>query len=155
MTKEELRTEYVNKGWEVQPVDVFETRPDPDGGTIEVRTGGWNKVSDIEGKVKYDVNAVSPDNEFVTAQVVVTDDGGAGETAVALGAWKDRTPDFGGRLRTYLATVEQAAAVFAIAVINQFNADSVAECKAYMADGSVKTYAVKERNDTFDHKELI
>jgi hypothetical protein len=136
MNKAELRDSYVAKGWEVQPV------------------ADWRQVSSVEGKVKYDVNVVSPKEDFATAQVVVVDDGGAGETAVADGVWKDKEPTFDTRLRDHLATLE-AGPVFAVAVVETYGADSVAECKAYMNDGSVKDYVVKERNDTFDHKELI
>ena len=132
MTKEALRTEYVNLGWEVQPVV------------------NWKVVSQIEGKTKYDVNVVSPANVFGTAQVVEDASG-----AVAEGFWKDSGPTFTVRLRTFLNTIEELAPVFAVATNDNKEQDQVATCIAYMEDGSIKNYAIKERNDTFSYVELV
>lgn len=133
MTKDELRTSYVDLGWEVQPV------------------ASWGVVSVVEGKTKYDVNVVSPDNKFGTAQIVED-----GTGAVAEGFWKEAVVDtFTSRLRTYLDTIEDLATVFAVAVTDTKEADSVATCIAYMEDGSAKNYVVKERADVFTHVELV
>lgn len=139
MTKEELRTQYITDGWEVQPV------------------ANWTPVSAVEGLIKYDVNVVSPDNKFFTAQVVVKDDGGVSENAVPEGQWKNQTPSFAEALRTFLDTRE-VGSVFAIAVSQIREADEVAEAEVYTNSASdvVKdTYVVKRRNDTFDFKKLV
>lgn len=152
MTKEELRADYISKGWTVDP--IFITISGPDG---DVQQPNWKVVSNVDGVVKYDVNVISPENRFGTAQVVVTDDNGAGESAVADGFWVDKVQPitFEGELKTYLETIEASAQVFAVAVTLANTTDEIAECKAYMEDGSVKNYVVKRRNDTFTHKELI
>ena len=135
MTKSELRQSYVNEGWEVQPV------------------AQWAKVSEVEGKAKYDVNAVSPDNRFGTAQVVVTDDGGASETAVAEGFWKEASSTFDAEVRGYVSSLE-GGPVFAVAVTEVYSGDEIAEAKAYMDDGTVNNYVVKRRSGTFSFKQL-
>lgn len=134
MTKEQLRTSYVDKGWEVQPVS------------------DWTLVSSIEGKEKYDVNAVSPENKFGTAQVVVKD----GE-ATALGFWVDAPTTFAVDLRAFIDTME-AGTIFAISVTEIKEADEIAEVKAYKESGSdvtVDSYVVKRRNDTFSFKKIV
>jgi len=131
MTKEELRTQYVNQGWEVQPV------------------ADWRVVSQIEGKTKYDVNAVSPVNVFGTAQVVEDSTG-----AVAEGFWKDKDTTFTEDLRAYAQSLE-AGQVFAVSLGEISDADEVAEVKVYKDDGSVQNFAVKRRNGTFEHVALI
>lgn len=136
MTKSELRQSYVNEGWEVQPV------------------AQWVKVSEVEGKAKYDVNAVSPDNKFGTAQVVVTDDGGAGETAVAEGFWKEASPNFDAEVRSYVSGLE-GNGVFAVAVAQVYAGDEIAEAKAYMDDGTVGEYVVKRRQGAFSFAQLV
>lgn len=133
MNKEALRTEFINKGWEVQPV------------------ADWTTVSVIEGKTKYDVNAVSPENVFGTAQVVEDANG-----AVADGFWKDKV-DFTTDLRAFLDSKE-AGAVYAISATEIKEADEVAEVKVYSGvTGGVEvaTYVVKRRNDTFDFKKIV
>lgn len=132
MTKEQLRTSYTDLGWEVQPV------------------ADWVVVSLIEGKTKYDVNVVSLENQFGTAQVVEDATG-----AVAEGFWKTSEVSFGEGLRTFLDTLEALAPVFAVSVSDSKEADRVATCIGYMTDGSVKNYSVKERGDVFSYVELI
>lgn len=136
MNKQELRADYISRGWEVQPVS------------------DWRLVQVNVGKALYDVNVVNPKDEFCVAQVVVVNDNGIDETATPKGVWKDATPDFAARLREYLDSIEGAAGVFAIAVANMYASDQVAECLAYKTDGSVTNYVVKERNDTFSFKAL-
>jgi CxxC motif-containing protein len=133
MTQEELRTEYIGRGYTVEPVET------------------WILVSKVDGVEKYDVNVITPDNRFVTAQVVVRD----GE-AEATGVWKEvEMPEsFEQRLRVYIRTLE-GGTVFAIALDEVKEADSVATATAYMSDGSKKRYVVKERDNTFSNKELI
>ena len=137
MNKETLRTHYVELGWEVQPV------------------ANWRLVSQVEGKSKYDVNAVSPANVFGTAQVVVTDDNGANEEAVAEGFWKDKTESFTEALRTQALTYEAAASIFAVKLGEVSEADEVGEVVVYNEDGSKATYVVKRRDGTFSHKALV
>ena len=133
MTKETLRTSYTDLGWEVQPV------------------ANWTVVSLIEGKTKYDVNVVSPENVFGTAQVVEDSSG-----AVAEGMWKvDAVDTFKTRLRTFLDTIEVVATVFAVSVTDTKEEDGVATCTVYMEDGSLKNYVIKERTGTFSYIELI
>ena len=137
MTKEELRTHYTGLGWEVQPVQ------------------NWLLVSSVEGKHKYDVNVASPDNKFGTAQVVVTDDGGANEEAVAEGFWKEAATSFTEALRTHARSFEDAAAVFAVKLGDVSEADEVGDVTVYKTDGSIEKYVVKRRNDTFEHTVLV
>lgn len=132
MNKEELRDSYIAKGWEVQPV------------------ANWLKVSEVEGKAKYDVNAVSPDNVFGTAQVVEQNG-----IATAEGFWKDKADSFEGRLRTYLDTIEANASIFAISTKTLSARDSVAVCIAYKEDGTLSEYVVKERDNTFSFNQLV
>jgi len=136
MTKNELRQSYVDAGWTVQAV------------------AQWLLVSEVDGKRKYDVNAVSPENRFGTAQVVVDDDGGAGESAVAQGFWVDQGETFSQAVRDYARTLEQGG-IFAITVEDISEQDEVAEALVYNADGSTARYAVKRRADTFSVVALI
>lgn len=147
MTKQELRDYYAGLGWEVPEPTIIDS---------EGTRSNWQKVSNVEGKVKYDVPVVSPDNKFGTAQVVVTDDGGAGETAVAEGFWKDQPATFNDELRTFLDSKE-GGQVYAIVTNEIFVADEAAEVTAYQGASTVspKRYIVKKRNDTFDFKEVI
>jgi len=131
MTKEQLRTEYITKGWTVQEV------------------ADWRKVSDVEGVEKYDVNVVSPDNRFGTAQVVVRSD-----EAVADGLLKDKEDSFTDRLRTFVRTLE-AGTVFAVSLGDVSDEDCVGIANVYFTDGTKKTFVVKERNNTFTYKQLI
>lgn len=135
MNKAELRTQYITEGWEVQ--DVVD----------------WRKVSEVKGKVKYDVNAVSPDNKFGTAQVIVTDDGGASEEAIADGFWKTSTTSFSEALRTFARGLE-GGVLFAVKLGEVSEQDEVGLVTAYFTDKSTKTFAVKRRNSAFSHQEL-
>jgi len=134
-TKSELRGTYVAAGWEVQQVQ------------------NWLLVSEVEGKRLYDVNVVSPEDKWGTAQVVVVDDGGAGETATAAGFWADQPSTFDADIRSYARGLEGnavgATTIFAITVTQVFAADEVALATAYMADGTHSSYVVKRRADTF------
>ena len=131
MTKEELRTHYVDLGWEVQPV------------------ANWTLVSKVEGKEKFDVNCVSPANQFGTAQVVVDANG-----AVAEGFWKEATESFTEALRTHVRTFE-GGAIFAVSLGAISEADEVGEATVYNADGSKETYVVKRREGAFSHVALV
>jgi hypothetical protein len=130
MNKTQLRDDYISNGWEVQPV------------------ANWRLVSSVEGKNKYDINAVSPDNKFGTAQCVVTDDGGPSEEAIPLGFWVTPETSFNAALRTYLDTLETGD-VFATAATQVFADAEVAEVNGYKTDGSVAKYCVKRRSGTF------
>ena len=132
MTKEELRTHYVDLGWEVQPV------------------ANWTLVSKVEGKEKFDVNCVSPANAFGTAQVVVDANG-----AVAEGFWKEATESFTEALRTHARSFEAGATIFATSLSNVVEADEVGEVTVYKEDGSKETYVVKRREGTFSHVALV
>jgi len=132
MNKLELRDSFIAKGWTVEPVV------------------DWRLVSQVEDVEKYDVNVVSPDDTFQTAQVKVI-----GDVATPLGAFKEVPSTFSERLRTFLDTIEVSAGVFAVVVSDTKESDEVATCVAYMEDGSVANYAVKERADTFSFKELV
>lgn len=136
MNKSDLRQSYIGAGWEVQPV------------------AQWVKVSEVGGKTKYDVNAVSPDNVFGTAQVVVTDDGGASESAVAEGFWKEVSATFDAEVRGYVSSLE-GGTVFAVAVTEVYSGDEIAEAKAYMDDGMVNNYVVKRRSGAFSFTQLV
>ena len=139
MNKETLRTSYIDKGWEVQPV------------------ADWRLVSAVEGKVKYDVNVASPEDKFGTVQVVVLEDGKVGESSTAGGFWKDAVSDFGSDLRAFL-TGKEKGSVYAISVSSTKEQDEVAEVKVYttVTGGvEVSTYVVKRRADVFDFKQII
>lgn len=135
MTKEELRTNYINQGWEVQPI------------------ADWILVSFVEGKVKYDVNVVSPENRFGTVQVVVVDNEGVNEEATAEGFWKEIATPFRDEVRTFLDTKE-VGTVFAVAITNVFEEDLIAEAKAYLTDFSTKNYVIKKRDDVLSFQEI-
>ena len=136
MTKTELRQSFVALGWEVQPVVQ------------------WVKVSEVQGKSKYDVNAVSPEDAFGTAQVVVVDDSGAGESATAAGFWVAPSTTFDEDTRAY-ATGLEGGNVFSVSVTDVNSADKVALATAYMSDGSVNNYVIKRRADTFSYQLLL
>lgn len=140
MNKSELRNSYVVAGWAVEAV------------------AQWTKVSDIGGKAKYDVNVVSPGNDFFTAQVVVTDDGGPAENALAIGRWEARTPTFVDDLRTFLRGREDAiASVYAIAVKDVYEADEIAVVIVYSTGAGNVTaadYVVKRRSGAFDFQPI-
>lgn len=87
-TKAELRSSYITAGWDIQPLP-------------------WQQVSaDHLDRVKYDLDVVDPDGEFFTAQVVVTDDGGANESAVAKGRLAMAAETFEDAARAWLLTQE-------------------------------------------------
>lgn len=133
MTQESLRSEYINKGYTVDPVE------------------NWFKVSVVDGVEKYDVNVITPDERFVTAQVIVRD----GEASVA-GVWKEQevVESFTDKLRAHVRTLE-GGAVFAISLGEVSEADKVGLATVYFSDGSTKKFVVKERNGSFTHKELL
>ena len=136
-TKSELRQSFVDQGWVVQPV------------------ADWLLVSTVDGIVKYDVNVVSPSPEyrFGTAQVVVTDNGGAAEEATPFGAFSPSEPSFDQAVREYAAGLE-GATIFAVAITDVFPSDEVALATAYLATGAQAHYVVKRRNGTFTPLEL-
>jgi len=132
MNKEELRTHYVGLGWTAQPV------------------ADWRKVSDVEGVEKYDVNVVSPDNVFGTAQVVVRDG-----VATAEGMLKDKVESFTEALRTHARSFEAEAPVFAVKLGEVSEQDEVGEVTVYNTDGSTVSYVVKRRDGAFEHQALV
>jgi len=139
MTKDELRTQYVGQGWTVQP------------------TASWIKTSDVDGKLKYDVNVVSPDNIFGTAQVIVTGDGTSSEAASAWGMLKAPAATFDQDLRAFLDSKE-GGAVYCIAVTNSKPSDEVATVVTYetVTGGvSAKNYVVKRRAGVFAFQPLV
>ena len=135
-TKAELRQSYIDAGWEVEPV------------------AKWRNAGSVGNKTKYDVHVFSPENKKGDAQVVVTDDGGQSESAVAEGFWKDTPSTFDADVREYASGLE-GGQVFAVAITQVFAADEVAEARAYMSDGSTKQYVVKRRSGSFSFKELV
>lgn len=139
MNKTELRDSYIAKGWEVQPV------------------ANWLKVSEVEGKVKYDVNVVSPDNVFGTAQVVITGDNTPEEATEVLGLWKEKEEGatFQERLRTFLNGIEEVASIFAVKTKDVSEKDAVATCSVYKTDGTTQTYVVKERDGVITYNALV
>ena len=136
MNKTELRQSFVDLGWEVEPV------------------AGWIKVSEVQGKSKYDVNAVSPEDAFGTAQVVVVDDSGAGESATAAGFWVAPSTTFHEETRAFASGLE-GGTVFAVAVTDVNAADEIALATAYMSDGAVNNYVIKRRSNAFSFKLLL
>lgn len=130
MTYDALLADYETKGWKI------------DRGSATI-------VSDVGGVIKYDINVVSPDNQFGTAQVVVKN----GE-AYATGFWQERTDTtFAERLNTYVRSMETGD-VFAITVEQIYTADSAAVVTAYQGTATVTAtkFIVKERADTFSFK---
>jgi hypothetical protein len=130
MTYDALLTEYEGKGWKI----------DRSSAVI---------VSDVGGVIKYDINVVSPNNDFGTAQVVVKN----GE-AYATGFWQERTETtFPERLNTYIRSME-AGDVFAITLDQIYASDSAALVTAYQGTTSVTAtkFIVKERSNTFSFK---
>jgi len=135
MTKEEFRAEYLAKGWEAQPVSE------------------WRLVSSVEGKNKYDVNVVSPENNFGTAQVVEDSTG----NVVGAGMWKDTTTNFAEALKDFLVSKE-VGNVYAISTTDIKDMEEVAEVKVYTgvgSDVSVADYVVKRRSGTLDFKKIV
>ena len=139
-TKAELRAAYIADGWQVAAVV------------------DWARMSAVGavGPVIYDVPVFTPgaNGVYKTAQVYVTDDGGAGEEAEARGAMVVAGATFDAELRTYLDTLEGNSSIFAISVAQSFSSDLVAEVKAYLETGATATYVVKQRADTFSFKAL-
>ena len=136
MNKTELRQSVVDQGWTVQQVS------------------DWVLVSQVEGVRKYDVNVIDPDNKFFTAQVIVTDDGGAGETAVASGGLVEQAESFDEAVRDYVSTLE-GGGIFAIAITQTYPQDEVALATVYNDDGSQANFVVKRRTDTFSFVQLV
>ena len=138
MNKVELRQSFVDLGWEVQPV------------------ANWTKVSEVGGKVKYDANAASPDDNFGTAQVVVVNDRVTGESATAAGFWATAptVTTFADAAHTYTSGIE-GGSIFAVSVTDTNEDDEVAKATAYMIDGSVDNYVLKRRAGTFSFMLLV
>ena len=136
MKKTELRRTYVDAGWAVQQV------------------ASWNLVSDVEGVRKYDANVVSPENKFFTAQIIVTDDGGANEEAIASGGLVENAETFDQAVRDYGRALE-GAGIFAVTVAQVFSADEVALATVYTPAGAQTNYVVKRRSGTFTAVELV
>ena len=134
MTKEELRTEYVANGWEVQQVD------------------DWTMVGEIEGKKKYDVNVVSPDDHFGAVQVIESNDG----SAVARGGWEKQKTDFNTDLRVWLSSKEEGS-VLGIVVEKAYITDEAAIVLVFKGTTTVteKRYIVIRREGTFSFKEIV
>lgn len=133
MTIDQLIASYEAKGWKV---DVASLR----------------KVSSVSGAEKYDINVVSPTNHFGTAQIVVKD----GE-AIAYGVLEDTTDrSFSERLAKFVRSKE-AGAIFAISVNETNESDKTAVVTVYSGTTTVtaKKFIVRERNNTFDFKEII
>lgn len=142
MTKEELRTSYLDKGWDVEPVSK------------------WGVVSKIEGKTKYDLNVVSPNDKFGTVQAVVIADGEEGETARARGSWEENTEvTFKDGLNEWLESKEKRE-IYAIAVEELFEDQAIATLKVFVdstiVEGEivVERYVSKFRNANFTFKKI-
>lgn len=133
MNKETLRQAYLDKGYEVDPVEK------------------WALVSLVNGVKKYDVNVITPDKQFVTAQVIEKDD-----VCTPAGVIKEQEPvePFTEKLHNYVRGLEKNG-VFAVTIGDTSDADKVGVATVYLDNGSVKKFVVKERNDTFAHKELV
>lgn len=132
MNKKQIRDDYVSKGWTIQPV------------------ADWNKVSEVDGVVKYDINVVDPDDNFRTVQVKVTGDEQANEDVKPLGALKPSEPDFEQEARTWIRDKEESIpTVFAIAVGKVLPRDEVIEVTAYNTDNTEQKYVVKRRGGAF------
>ena len=137
MTKDELRNSLIANGWEVAALDQ------------------WRLVEQLGERSMYDVPAVSPEDRFGTSQVVVIDDGGAGETATARGFIAGADETFDQAVRDYVRGIEESVgAIFAIEITRTNEPDEVALATAYNSDGSQANYVVKRRNATFGQVQL-
>lgn len=139
MTKEQLRTQKINEGWQVPEVSE------------------WQLVSaqGLEPK-KYDVNNVfNPEREsYGTATVVVYNEGTENEKAVGQNEWKT---DFRDELNTFVRGMETGA-VWGITVLRVHEQDLMAEVEAIIESagkGSRKTYFVRKRNGNFEFIEIV
>lgn len=133
MNKEQLRTQYIGEGWGVVPVNQ------------------WVLVENREGVVLYDVDVVTPTGTFTTAQVIVTDDGGANEDAKPKGRL-EVIKTFRQAAREFLDSRE-GGQIFAIAIVATYEQDEIVEAKAYRTDNTTRLYVVKRRNDTFSFQQ--
>lgn len=144
--RSELRSFYTNQGWVVQEV------------------GDWGPPTSAVGVGAarvffYDVQVVSPDNEFFTAQVVVRNQGTKDEDAKAIGRITNPPAnDFEDALSTFLRA-QETGSVYAIARIATYEEDEVAIVLVW-TDGvgatvDEKRYVVKRRADTFTFKEIV
>jgi hypothetical protein len=130
MTYEALLADYESKGWKV---DRASTRV----------------VSTVGDAIKYDINVVSPDNTFGTAQVVIKDN-----EAIALGFWKERVGNtFEERLLAFIRSME-GGDIFAITIEQIYSNDSAALVTAYQGAATVTAnkFIVKERDNAFSYK---
>jgi hypothetical protein len=102
MTIQQLIADYRTLGWEVDEASL-------------------TLVSKVEGSEKYDVNVVSPDKEFGTAQIFVK-----GGEATALGFWANiGNTSFGERLNLFVRSMEQGD-IFAITIDKVSEGDKAA-----------------------------
>lgn len=138
MTKEQLRTAFINAGYTVQKV------------------ADWALVSKVENSVKYDFN-LEKDGNFITGQIKVIADGTQNEEAEEIKPLLNPPSTFSERLKTFMLSKE-VAPVFAVVRTELKEDDAFATVDVYTeTDGKVskKSYAVKERNDTFSFKEIV
>lgn len=110
------------------------------------------RVSSVGDVIKYDVNVVSPDKVFGTAQYI--DDNG---TFTAAGFWKEQTDTFDERLRGYIRSLEGQGDIFSIVINDIFEADAAAVVTTYIGATNVTAskYIVKERNNTFSYRLIV
>lgn len=120
------------------------------GWTVDVTS--VRLVSEVAGVKKYDVNVVSPDRVFGTAQFVEN-----GGVFTALGFWETPETTFSDRLTSYIRSMEGQGGIFAIVVQETFPSDSAAVVRVYMGAGdvTVSTFIVKERNNAFTYRLII
>ena len=142
-TKQELIDSYVALGWDIQPLP-------------------WRQVSaDHLNRVKYDLDVVDPDGEFFTAQVVVTDDGGLNESAVAKGLLAAEVETFEAAARTWLLAEEvRLSDVFAIRIDALYADDELLEAVVYQQlppDNFLTSqrYLLKRRSGTFSYERMV
>ena len=137
MNKVELRDAYVAKGYKVEPV------------------ARWIKVSQVETITKYDVNVADPKGSFYTAQVIVENDGEAGEDAKAAGRWEATPETFEESLDAYLRGAEKGK-IFAIVKTQTYPSDQAALVKVYTEEAdntlTTKDYLVRYRASAFSFK---
>lgn len=117
----------------------------------KIDEGSLRLVSNVDGTQKYDINVVSPDNQFGVTQIVVRDG-----NATALGSWVERDEDFATSLNTFLRSME-AGDVFAIVVNQIFESDKSALVTAYTGTTTVtaQVYIVRERASSFSFKPVV
>jgi len=130
----ELIEDYRSKGWSVDETTL-------------------TLVSKVDDMQKYDVNVVSPDNVFGTAQIIESPDG-----AIASGIWAEQkvvTKSFPELLTDYVRSLETGD-VFAVVIGNIFQNDNSAIATKYTGTTTVaeKQILIKYRNNAFSVKEI-